>query len=256
MHHIVVPLKQVPDLVEELEFNSEGTDLDRDAVKYQLSEWDDQALEEALLLKEATGAKVTVLTLDQGEADQVLFTCLAKGADRAIKITGDFPIPMDHHTLASVLAGAIKQMDCNLILTGVQSVEDLDGQVPVLLAGILGLPHVSVVTGVEVKGDLVEVKQEYAGGVMAELELQLPAVIGIQAARQAPRYAPVSKVRQFMKTAKLEEMASEPPATNGGLKILRVFKPVAAGRAEILAGEPEEIAEQIATILKERGLAW
>lgn len=253
--HIVVPIKQVPDLVEELEFNSEGTDLDRDAVKYQLSEWDDQALEEALLLKEATGGKVTVLTLDQGEADQVLFTCLAKGADRAIKLTGDFPARMDHHTLAQVLAGAIKSMDCNLLLTGVQSVEDLDGQVPVLLASLLGLPHVSVVTGVEVKGDTVEVKQEYAGGMMAELEVSLPAVIGIQAARQAPRYAPVSKVRQLMKTAKLEELPVEPPAASSGLKIRRVFKPTAASHAEMLKGEPEEIAVQIATILKERGLS-
>ena len=55
--HIVVPLKQSPDLVEELEINAEATDIDRDAVKLQLSEWDDQALEEALCLKESAGGR-------------------------------------------------------------------------------------------------------------------------------------------------------------------------------------------------------
>ncbi|MGH7819309.1 MAG: electron transfer flavoprotein subunit beta/FixA family protein, partial [Candidatus Binatia bacterium] len=188
--HIVVTVKQVPDLVDEIEFNADGTDIDRDAVKHQLSEWDDQALEEALLLKEATGGQVTAVAIDGGDADQILFTALAKGADRAVKVTGDFPPRMDHHSMAQVLAEAVKQLDPNVILTGVQSVEDLDGQVPVLLAGVLGLPHVSVVTGVEASGGAVSVKQEYAGGVMAELQVALPAVIGVQAARQAPRYAP------------------------------------------------------------------
>jgi electron transfer flavoprotein beta subunit len=88
---------------------------------------------------------------------------------------------------------------------------------------------------------------------MAELAVTLPAVIGIQAARQAPRYAPVSKVRQIQKTAKLEEIAAE--AANGGcgLTIRRMSKPEVAGRAEILEGEPDEIAAKLVTILKERG---
>jgi electron transfer flavoprotein beta subunit len=253
--HIVVPLKQSPDLVEELEINDDGSDIDREAVKLQLSEWDDQALEEALCLKEAHGGKVTVITTEGGEADGVLFTALAKGADRAVKLTGDFPPRMDHHALARLLTGAIRQLDASLILTGVQSVEDLDGQVPVLLAAILGWPHVSVVTGVEIQGEEAVVKQEYSGGVMAELAMKLPAVIGVQAARHAPRYAPVSKVRQIQKTAKLEEMAAVPSVQGSGIKVRRVFKPEATGRAEILEGAPEDVAAKLAAILKDRGLS-
>jgi electron transfer flavoprotein beta subunit len=253
--HVLVPLKQSPDLVEEIEINVDGNDIDRDAVKLQLSEWDDQALEEALCLKEGSGAKVTVVTTDGGDADSVLFTALAKGADRAIKLTGDFPARMDHHALARVMAGAVKQLDASLILTGVQSVEDLDGQVPVLLAGILGWPHVSVVTGLEIQGEEVVVRQEYSGGVMAELVVKLPAVIGIQAARQAPRYAPVSKVRQIQKTAKLEEMVAEVTDRGAALKIRRVFKPDVAGHAEILEGEPADVAAKLVGILKDRGLS-
>ena len=253
--HIVVPLKQSPDLVEELEINGAGDDIDRDAVKLVLSEWDDQALEEALCLKEAAAAAVTVVTTDGGDAASILYTALAKGADRAVKLTGDFPARFDHHALARVLAGAVKQLDASLILTGVQSVEDLDGQVPVLLAAMLGWPHVSVVTGVEIQGDEAAVKQEYSGGVMAELGVKLPAVIGIQAARQAPRYAPVSRVRQIQKTAKLEEVAVEVGEGSAALKVRRAFKPEAAGRAEILEGEPSDVAAKLVTILKDRGLS-
>lgn len=251
---IVVPVQQVPDLVEELEFNADSTDIDRAAVKFQLSEWDEQALEEALLLKEATGGRVTVMTPDLGEADQVLFTCLAKGADRAIKLTGKFPPRLAHRTLAQILAHAIRQIECNLILTGVQTVEDLDGQLPVLLAKTLGLPHASVVTGVEPRGDAVIVDQEYSGGVMGQLEIKLPAVLGIQAARRAPRYAPVSRVRQVAKSAKLEEVAVEPPEAGTALTIRRLFKPSSGSRAQMLEGEPEEVAGKLVAILKQGGL--
>src|SRR6266540_1413830 len=85
---IVVPVKMVPDLVEELELNGDGTDIDREFLKFVVSEWDDQALEEALLVKEATGAEVVVVALDDPDVDQVLYTALAKGADRAVKLTG------------------------------------------------------------------------------------------------------------------------------------------------------------------------
>ncbi|MBI2962629.1 MAG: electron transfer flavoprotein subunit beta/FixA family protein [Deltaproteobacteria bacterium] len=255
--NIVVPLQQTPDLVEELEINADGTDIDRDAVTLQLSEWDGQALEEALLLKEAGAGSVTAVTIDGGEADAILFTALAKGVDRAVKLkpSGDAPTGLDHHALARLLAAAVAQLGADLVLTGVQSVEDLDGQLPVLLAAMLGWPHVSVVTGTELRGGAIAVKQEYSGGVMAELEARLPAVIGIQAARQAPRYAPVSKVRQIQKTAKLEEMPVEAPSGEAGLKIRRVFKPEIAGRAEILEGEPAEIAAKLVSLLKDRGLA-
>jgi electron transfer flavoprotein beta subunit len=252
--HIVVALKQTPDLVEELEINADGNDIDRDAVKLQLSEWDDQALEEALLLKEAAGGTVTLLTPAGGDADSILFTGLAKGADRAVKLTGDFPARPDHHALAEMLAHAVRQLGADLVLTGVQSVEDLDGQVPVLLAAKLGWPCVSVVTGTELGEGTISVRQEYSGGVMAELELKLPALVGVQAARQAPRYAPVSKVRQIQKTAKLEEIAVEAASDRARITVRRVFKPQAAGRAEMLEGDPEEVATKLVSILKERGL--
>ncbi len=90
-------------------------------------------------------------------------------------------------------------MPYDLILTGVQAADDRDGQIGVLLAHYLGMPHVSVVTGVAVSGGKVTVHKEYGGGVIAEFDVSLPAVLGIQAARQTPRYVPVARVRQAMR---------------------------------------------------------
>jgi electron transfer flavoprotein beta subunit len=144
-------------------------------------------------------------------------------------------------------------MSYDLILTGVQSAEDLDGQVGVLLATYLGLPHVSVVTGVEVSGNQAVVHKEYAGGVLSEFVVSLPAVLGIQAAKQAPRYAPVSKVRAIMKEKKIEGLVSG-DATSSGIKVRRMFKPEGGQRAEMIDGDADAIAERVVEILKERGI--
>lgn len=251
---IVVPLRMVPDLVEELEIASDGRDLDRSFLKLRLSEWDEQAVEEALLLKDKHGARVTVIALDTGDPDEALFTCLAKGVDRAIKLTGSEAARGSSRATADVLAKALGSIAHDLILTGVQAVDDRDGQLAVFLAEALGLPHVSVVSGVEPAGaKAVVARQEYAGGVMAEFEVDVPCVLGIQAAREAPRYAPVSRVRQAMKTRTLEETAAPAPQAAAGSTVRRLAKPEPASRAEILDGSSEEVAEKLVAILRDKG---
>ena len=252
--NFVVPIKQVPDLVEELELNDDGTDLNRDTVKYKINEFDDQALEEALQLKAETGGTVTVLALDGEEADKMLFTAIAKGADRGIKITGDFAGRISTHAAADAMARAIGALSYDLILTGVQAVDDRDGQLGVLLAGYLDLPQVSVVTGVRIENRKALVTKEYAGGVLAEFELDLPAVLGIQAARESPRYVAVSRVRQVMKTAALEEVAPDGAGVAEGSCVRRMMKPHKSSRAAMIEGSPEEIADTILGLLKAKGL--
>ena len=253
---IVVPIKMVPDLVEELEIDASGRTLDRQFLKLRMNEFDEHALEEALLVKGQSGGRVTVIALDGPEVDEALFTCLAKGADRAVKITGEFGEEVASHRAAAVLAGVLGGLPCDLVLTGVQAADDRDGQVGVLLAAALDLPHVSVVSAVEPLpgGTSVLARQEYTGGVMAELEVDLPAVLGIQAARETPRYAPVARVRQAMKTAKLEQVAAPAVGVDAGSIVRRLAKPESTGGAEMLEGSPEEITDRLVAILADRGL--
>jgi len=245
--NIVVPIKLVPDLVEELEINEDGTDLDREFLSYKINEFCDHAVEEALQLKEAHGGTVTVLALERDETDKALYTALAKGADRAIRVTGvDEAAPT--RTAAKAMCQALAGIDYDLILTGVQAADDLDGQLGVLLANHLSLPHVSVVSDITIEGDTLSVHKEYSGGLMARFELTPKAVLGIQAARQTPRYAPVSRVRQIMKETELEELAVEEEHTQGA-SVRRMYTPERGEGAEMLEGSTEEVVEKIAAIL-------
>lgn len=251
---IVVPMKQTVDLVEELEVNDDGTDIDREFVKLVANEWDEQALEEALLLKEQTGGTVTVVGLDEVDVDSTLYTAVAKGADRAVKLTGDFAEGLTSHARAAILADFLRGFEWDLVLIGVQSPEDLDGQTGVLLAVELGLPHVSVANGVEPHEAGLKVSQEFGAGVVHELAVTPPAVIGIQAARQAPRYAPITRVRQAMQAGGLEEAAAADVQADTGVTVRRLFAPETTSHAEMLEGDAAEVAERIAQIIRDRGV--
>jgi len=124
-----------------------------------------------------------------------------------------------------------------------------------LLGAAMDLPHVSVVTHIELSADgaTATVNQEYSGGVVAEFEVDLPAVLGVQTSREAPRYAPVSRVRQLMKTADMGRI-DVAPGTGAGLVVEAMSLPEATGRAEMIEGSADAIAEQLATLIRERGL--
>ncbi len=249
--NIVVPIKLVPDLVEELEINEDGTDIDREFLTYRINEFDDHALEEALQLKEKHGGSVTVLALESEETDKVLYTALAKGADRAVKVTG-LPEGLSSHALARTMGQALSNIDYDLVLVGVQAADDRDGQLGVLLGKTLGIPHLSVVTDIAVEGNTLTLHKEYAGGIMAQFETEPKVVLGIQAARVIPRYAPVSRVRQLMKEAELDEVEASDIDLGSGTSVRRMYTPTRGEGAEMLEGDAEEIASRIADIINEK----
>ena len=252
---IVVPVKAVPDLVEEIELTADETGINSDYLKFVVSEWDAQALEEALLVKDSSGADVVAVGLaSDPDIDQALYAALAKGADSAVKINDN-----DNGTLltgdrAAILAGYLAAEPADLVITGVQAADDLDGQLPPMLAAHLGQPHVSVAVGVTVADGAVTVRQEFAGGRVHQLRVELPAVIGVQAARQAPRYAPISRIRQAMQAGGLREVAADPAAASPAPAVRRMSRPEPATRAEMLTGSADDVAEAIADLLRSRGL--
>ncbi|MGD0485253.1 MAG: electron transfer flavoprotein subunit beta/FixA family protein [Gemmatimonadales bacterium] len=256
---ILVLMKMVPDIVEELEVAADGKSLDLEASRPIVSESDDHALEQALLLKDRLGGSVVALGVESRDLDDVLFTALAKGSDRAVKVEGVEP-PVTTAEVAALLAAVLPTvpglMPVDLVVTGCQAIDDLDGLVAPFLAEALGIPYVGVVTGVEAKAGegRVTVLKEYAGGVRARYGVTLPAVLGIQAAEKPPRYVPVAKVRATMKSGKIETVAAPARSWSPALEVLRMTKPEAAGQAEMLEGDPEAVASKVAEILSARGL--
>ncbi|TMK49559.1 MAG: electron transfer flavoprotein subunit beta/FixA family protein, partial [Actinobacteria bacterium] len=238
----------------ELELNDDETDVDREFLKFVLSEWDDQALEEALLVKEATGGEVVVVGFGDPDVELSLYTALAKGADKAVNLTGLGDGWIDSHTRAATLAGWLSGQDVDLVLAGVQAVDDLDGQLPALLGPRLGWPHVGVVISVEGKDSTIQVSQEFGGGKSARLEMKLPAVVGVQAARAPARYASITRIRQAQQAGGIEEVAVTKADAGAGIEVRRLFAPEKAGHAEMLTGSPEDVADRILDLIRSKGL--
>lgn len=250
---ILVFIKLVPDLVEEISINPDGKSLDTTWLRMIINEFDDHALEQAILLKEKQPADVIVIAPDIEGVDEVLFTALAKGADQAIKLTGDFS-SANNHSYARAFSPFIKNIQPDLVLTGVQANNDIDGSIGPLLAACLNQPFIGYVSGVRLQDKTTIVMKEYPGGVIAEMSVSLPAVVGIQAAEQPPRYVAVSKVRQIMKTATIDEQYFDAMDTSGSPKTNRMFQPETSMHAEMIAGNPEEIADQLVSVFREKGI--
>lgn len=259
--HILVLLKMVPDVVEELEVATDGKSLNSEFLRFIINERDNHALEQALLLKEKYGGTVAVLGPDAPEMDDMLFTALAKGADRALKVSDvepGLPTSQSAALLAQVLKETPGLLPAELLLTGCQAIDDLDGHLAPLLSHHLGVAYVGVVSQVEVDAAAgkATVAKEFAGGVRGEFEVTLPAMIGIQASEKPPRYVPVAKVRAAMKAQKIETLSAPALEGNAGtaLRILKLAKPEVTTHAEMLEGSPEELSEKVLEILTARGL--
>ena len=256
--NLIVLLKMVPDTVEELEIAGDGRSLDGDVLRYKLSDPDEHAVEQAILLKEKHGGKVTVVALEAPEVEDALFTALAKGADRAVKLTGDFTNAQSLAAatlLASWLqpSGQSLPADTLILLRG-QAIDDLEGEIAPFLAEGLGLPYVCVVTSVAPEGNRVTVRKEFAGGLRGEFSLPLPAVLGIQSAEKPPRYVPIAKVRAVMKAAKIETVEAPPPESLSRFPVERLYKPEVTGRAQMFEGAPEEVSDKILEVLAKNSL--
>jgi electron transfer flavoprotein beta subunit len=258
--HILVLLKMVPDIVEELEVAPDGKQLSTEFLRLILNERDNHALEAALLLKEKYGGTITALAPDQPEMDEVLFTALAKGVNHARKITG-IEVGLSTRQTATALARALKEtpglLPADLILVGCQAIDDLDGHLGPLLAHHLNLPFLGVVTAIAVDTAARKalVRREFAGGVRGEFEVELPAIFGVQAAEKPPRYVPVAKVRAVMKSQKIDSLnLADASSATTAVQVLGLSKPEVSGHAEMLEGEPEELARKLSEILSSRGL--
>ncbi len=256
---ILVLMKMVPDIVEELEVAGDGTSLDQEYLRFIVNERDDYALEQALLLKDRQQATVTVVAPEAPEVDDLLFTALAKGADRVIRVAG-IPAIAGTRASASALAATLPAipgaLPADLVLSGCQAIDDLDGFTAPLLADALGLPYLGLVSRISAAGGSgrAEVGREYPGGVIGRFEVALPAFLGIQGCEKPPRYVPIAKVRAAMSSGRIESVAAAGGSAVPPLEITAMARPEEAGHAEMIEGSVRDVVERVADILAARGL--
>jgi electron transfer flavoprotein beta subunit len=188
MPNIVVLVKQVPDTYSERKLSSADHTLDRASADAVLDEINERAVEEALLIKEAHGGEVTVLTAGPERATDAIRKALSMGADKAVHVTDESLHGADIIQTAKVLAKAVGTVEgYDLIIAGNESTDGVGGAIPAMLAELLGLPQLTHARKVEIDGTSVKVERETDTG-RTFLEASLPAVISVGEKINEPRY--------------------------------------------------------------------
>jgi electron transfer flavoprotein beta subunit len=259
---IVVCVKRVPETTEaEIIIDEAGKGIEDKGLAFVINEWDNYALEEAILLKEKFGGSVTVVTVGSEESDEILRKCLAMGADRAIRLTDGAFEDSDARATAGILFEAVRELGFDLVLTGVQAGDDGYGQIGVTLAELLGIPHAALVSSIEIEDGTARVHRELEGGLEELLEIKLPAVLTVQTGINQPRYVSIMGIRKArgkeIKTLGLADVDLEKDevGVSGSLTRLEGMSlPPVGERAEILEGGLEEVSTGLAEILKKGSL--
>lgn len=183
---IVVCIKQVPDTKGGVQFHPDGT-LDRGAMLAIMNPDDKAGLEASLRLKDEYGAEVTVLTMGLPKASDVLQEALAMGADRGILLTDRVLGGSDTWATSTALAGAIRNLEYDLIITGRQAIDGDTAQVGPQISEHLGIPVISYAQDVKVEGDFVVVERQYEDRYHL-IRAKMPCLLTALAELNEPRY--------------------------------------------------------------------
>jgi electron transfer flavoprotein beta subunit len=201
---ILVGLKRVVDYNVRVRVKSDGTGVETDGVKMSINPFDENALEEALRIKESGAAsEVIVVSIGPPEAQQQLRTGLAMGADRAILITAD--AAPDSLTCARALLEIVRREEPGLVILGKQAIDDDNSQTGQMLAALWGRPQATFASELALDGDTATVAREVDVGI-EKIEVDLPAVVTVDLRINEPRYV---KLPDIMKAKKkpLDELA-------------------------------------------------
>ena len=258
---ILVAVKQVVALDEDFEIRADGKDVDEDFFLYDLNEWDDFSLEEAMKIKEASDAEVEVVVVSVGPdcVDESLRKCLAKGADRAIRVWDDAIEGSDAIAVGRILAAVAKKEAPDMVFAGVQSSDHAHSSTGISTAAYLDWPHAAVVADLQYKpgSKTAMIRRELEGGMLQEVEINCPAVLTIQLGINKPRYASLRGIKQAaakpieeVSLADIGLAAADVGSDSSMSRVRRMYVP-AKGRAQMIEGTIAEQAARIIEIIKE-----
>lgn len=170
------------------------------AAQFTINQYDLNAVEAAIALKEARGGTVIVMTADDASADTYLRRAVSMGADRAVRVDSAAGAYRDPEALATAIAGAIREVGIpDLILAGRQASDTDAGHIPHAVAVKLGLASLSPLVSLEVARDGVVVAGRLSDNSIDEYEVDLPAVLCVSNELNKPRMPSLKGVMQSKK---------------------------------------------------------
>ena len=256
---IVVCIKQVPDTKGGVQVNPDGT-LNRAAMLTIMNPDDKAGLEAALRIKDKFGAEVTALTMGLPKAEEVLREAMAMGADNGILVTDRVLGGADTWATSSTIAGALRNIDYDIIITGRQAIDGDTAQVGPQIAEHLGIPVISYAEKIEVEGDSVVVKRQFDDRYHM-LKAKMPVLITALSELNDPRYMTPGGIFDAYKKditvwgrADLKDVDDSDIGLSGSpTKIAKASDKVRKGAGEKVALDtPQESADYIIAKLEEK----
>ena len=255
---IVVCIKQVPDTKGGVKFNPDGT-LDRAAMLTIMNPDDKAGLEAALRLKDQYGAEVTVITMGLPKAEEVLREAMAMGADNGILVTDRVLGGADTWATSQTLAGAIRNLEYDIIITGRQAIDGDTAQVGPQISEHLGIPVISYAQDIKVDGDSVIVERQYEDRYH-EVKAKMPCLITALAELNEPRYmtpggifdAYKKEITVWGRANLVDVLDSDLGLAGSPTKIAKASDKVRKGTGEKVTLDPEESVAYIIGKLKDK----
>ncbi len=258
--NIIVCVKQVPDTETKISIAKSGLDIDRTYISYIVNPYDENAVEEALRIKERLGKGiVTVISMGPARVAEALRSCLAMGADKAVHLKDESFEESDSYGTALILYETIKKIPYNIILCGRQAMDDDNGAVAIQLAELLNLPHVSLINKIDIDETNCKatVRRKTEDNIEI-IECQLPAVFTCHYGLNQPRYASLPGIMKARQKPFQENNADdlglkkEEIGRNGSkLLLTKMELPPARKAGKILEGEPQDMVKELARLLRE-----
>ncbi len=250
---IAVCIKHVPDTEAKIKIGADGKTPEGAGVKMIVSPYDEYALEEALLIKEAgRAAEVIVVGLGDESSQASLRQALAMGADRAIHVNDAALAGSDALGRATALAAALAAEAPELVFTGKTGVGDDEGQVGPMLGALLDRPHAGSVSELTLTESGFTAHRDIEGAVEI-VEGRLPAVIAWDKGEHAPRYPSLKGIMAAKKKPLVVKSAAELGIDAGAARVVResLELPPPRPTGRILTGEAGETAAELARLLRE-----
>ena len=259
---ILVTVKEVAEVDDEFEID--GLDIAEGSLEYDLNEWDDYAIEEAVKISEARDdVEVVTVTVGPERAEETIRMALAKGADRAVRVWDDAIEDaqfLDVDAKAELLGAVAAEEEPDLVLSGVQAADDSNGATGVALAETIGFEWAAVVNELDLDADagVASVHRELEGGIEELTDVDLPAVLTIQTGINEPRYASLRGIRQAqrkpLEVRSLEDLGLDPSVVDSPIERTSMYEPTSESDATVWQGSADETAESLASLLREKGV--
>jgi len=250
--NIVALVKRTFDTEEKIVVNN--GQIDEGGAEFIINPYDEYAVEEAIVLRDAHGGEVTVVSIGSDEAEKQLRTALAMGADKAVLInTEDDVDEMDEFTIAKLIATYLKDQEVDLILAGNVAVDGGSGQVGPRVAEMLGINYVTTITDIEIDGEAVTIVRDVEGDTET-IETKLPLLVTAQQGLNEPRYPSLPGIMQAkrkpLEELELDDLDLEEEDVEAKTSTVEVFLPEAKKAGKLIDGEPAEQVSELLSLLK------